>query len=289
MTPKDSHARLTSEEVALIGTHLRAQYRDVFDDKMISAHISEFVEAGFASRLAEVIAASSKPHDTLLDIGAGYGGFVLSCRCQGLDASGIELAAFEVDISKKRLARIEPDTDPSTVFRNGDALHLPFPNDLFNTVTLLNVLEHVPDYRAALTEAVRILRPGGRLFVICPNYGAFRLEAHYHVPWLPYFPRRLASAYLRLLGRNPEFFQTQIHYCTNWGILRAFRRLNLQITSLDTLRLDHIELFSPRARRILDVVQSLGLLSLLKLAFRVNFRNPFKAAVTVIGTKTARS
>ena len=286
---RDTGANLTLDEMSRIEAHLREQYRGVFDEKMVALHINEFVELNFADRLAAVIAASSKPGDTLLDIGSGYGAFVLACRNQGIDATGFELAPFEVDISRRRLARTEPIADGSAVFRNGDGGRLPFADGSFQIVTLLNVLEHVPDYRAVLAEAARVLRPGGRLFVVCPNYAAMRKEAHYHVPWLPLFPRRLAAAYLRLLGRNPGFFRSHIYYCTNWGVLRAFGSLGLRTESLDLLRLDHPELFSPRARRILDVVQRLGLLSVLKLAFRVNFRNPFKAAVTVIGTKSARS
>lgn len=280
---------LTPDELALVEAHLRQQYRGVFDEQMIQAHLSEFVESSFADNMAAVVAADSAAGETLLDVGSGYGAFVLSCRRHGLDAVGYELATFEVDISRQRLARKYPAADSAAVFRKGDAGELPFPDNAFGIVTLFNVLEHVPDYRAVLAEATRVLRPSGKLVVVCPNYAAMRKEAHYHVPWLPLFPRRLAAAYLRLLGRNPGFFRSHIYYCTNWGVLRAFGSLGLRTESLDVLRLDHPELFSPRARRILDVVQSLGLLSLLKLAFRVNFRNPFKAAVTVIGTKTARS
>ena len=108
-------------------------------------------------------------------------------------------------------------------------------------MTLLNVLEHVPDYRQVLAEGARVLRPGGKLIVICPNYAALRREAHYHVPGCLFS----ATPCLRLLaplGRNPKFFEEHVYYCTNWGVRRALSELGLRAASLDLLRVAHPEL-----------------------------------------------
>ncbi len=182
----------------------------------------------------------------------------------------------------------EPNRTPMLrrYFKKGDAGRLPFADNTFHIVSLLNVLEHVPDYETVLAEAVRVLRPGGRLFVVCPNYAAWRKEAHYHVPWMPFFPRGLASAYLRLLGRNPSFLQNHIYYCTNWGVLKALDRLGTRSTSLDRLRLEHPELISSdRAKRLLSVLRKVHMLPILKSMLAMNFRNPFKSAVTVVAEK----
>jgi SAM-dependent methyltransferase len=284
--PADSPPSLTQDELSLIEAHLREQYQGVFDDKMIAAHLREFVESSFADNLAAVIAGSSQPGESLLDIGAGYGAFVLSCRRHGLDAIGFEIEPLEVDIARQRLRRLEPGGDFAAVFRKGDAGQLPFANEAFDMVSLLNVLEHVPDYRAVLSEAVRVLRPGGRLFIVCPNYAAFRKEAHYHVPWMPMLPRPLAVAYLRLLGRNPGFFQKHIYYCTNRGVLNALRTLDAIPASLDVLRLEHPELISSaRARRILSFLRGVHMYPALKGALALNFYNPLKSAVTVVAEK----
>lgn len=288
MVQKSIGASLTSEEVTLVRAHLHDQYLHVFDEQMIAAHINEFVELSFAEKLAKVIAGSSRARDTLLDIGAGYGAFVLWCRQCGLEASGVELAGFEVEIARKRLVRAEPAADARAVFHKGDAGRLPFPDATFQIISLLNVLEHVPNYRTVLAEACRVLRPGGRLFVICPNYAALRQEAHYHVPWLPLFPRALASRYLRLLGRNPKFFERHIYYSTNWAILGALRDLGLRIANLDVLRVEHPELIgNPHAKSILRWARRSRLLPLVKLALSINLYNPFKAAVTVVAEKKA--
>jgi len=282
----DHRVKLTADELSLIEAHLCEQYRGVFDGKMIEAHLHEFVESTMADRLAGVIGDSAQPNTKLLDIGAGYGAFVLSCRKHGIKAIGLELASFEVDLSRKRLARAEPDSDASAIFQKGDGGQLPFADNTFHIVSLLNVLEHVPDYETVLAEAVRVLHPGGRLFVVCPNYAAWRKEAHYHVPWLPLFPKGLASAYLRLLGRNPSFLQNHIHYCTNWGVLKTLERLGARSTSLDGMRLEHPELISSdRAKRVLSLLRKAHMLPVIKGMLAMNFRNPFKSAVTVVAEK----
>jgi len=286
--PDNADLKLTPGELSLIDRHLREQYRGVFDEQMIKAHLGEFVESAFADNMAAVVAADSAPGETVLDIGSGYGAFVLSCRRYGLDAVGYELAGFEVEISRQRLARNEPAADPAAVFFKGDAGKLPFPDNAFGVVTLFNVIEHVPDYYAVLAEATRVLRPGGKLVVVCPNYAAFRKEAHYHVPWLPFFPRKLASKYLRLRGRNPGFFEDHIYYCSNWGVLNALVRLGMKAVNMDVIRLDHPELFSSRrARQVLGLLRAGHLLPIMKRLLAINLYNPVKSAVTVVAEKKA--
>jgi SAM-dependent methyltransferase len=91
----------------------------------------------------------------VLDIGCADGGMrdhlAPNCEYVGLDYPGTAIAWY--------------GTRPQ-VF--GDAASLPFSHDRFDTVLLLDVLEHLADPRRALGEAWRVLRPGGRLLVKVP-------------------------------------------------------------------------------------------------------------------------
>lgn len=51
----------------------------------------------------------------------------------------------------------------------GSALALPFPDGVFDAVITSEVLEHIWDDRGAITELVRVLRPGGRMAVTVPT------------------------------------------------------------------------------------------------------------------------
>lgn len=52
--------------------------------------------------------------------------------------------------------------------RNEDATRLTFADDSFNVMMSFEVLEHIPDYMAALRETHRVLRPGGRFYFTAP-------------------------------------------------------------------------------------------------------------------------
>jgi SAM-dependent methyltransferase len=56
----------------------------------------------------------------------------------------------------------------------GDARRLPFAAGCFDSVTCLDVLEHVPRPREAVAELARVLRPGGVLILQTPNRELFK-------------------------------------------------------------------------------------------------------------------
>ncbi|MBV6624302.1 MAG: class I SAM-dependent methyltransferase [Rivularia sp. (in: Bacteria)] len=51
----------------------------------------------------------------------------------------------------------------------GDATNLPFEDSCFDAVTMFDLLEHIPDDKTAISEALRVLRPGGILLISTPN------------------------------------------------------------------------------------------------------------------------
>ena len=76
-----------------------------------------------------------------------------------------------------------PDADTGGAV-NGDALALPFPDDTFDCIIASEVLEHVWADALAISELVRVLRPGGRMAVTVPTRWpeqvCWELDSRYH-------------------------------------------------------------------------------------------------------------
>jgi SAM-dependent methyltransferase len=172
-------------------------------------------------------------HATVLDVGSGVGTFVLACRRRGLRAFGIEPdrigrggALTSIQIARRRLE--------AQVFAVAFGEQLPFRDQTFDLVTMNQVIEHVSDQAAVLHEAARVLRPGGALYIACPNYLRF-YEPHYKVLWLPLLPKALGRLYLRARGRAPVLLN-QLTYTTNARLRKLVRNLGLSYTTNDLHR-----------------------------------------------------
>jgi SAM-dependent methyltransferase len=103
----------------------------------------------------------------VLDIGCGpawlwraQGSRVTS----GLRLTLIDTSAGMIEEAKANLAD-RREQFGQLDFRTADAVALPYDNESFDSVLLLHVLYHVDDRRRALEEALRVLRPGGSVFV----------------------------------------------------------------------------------------------------------------------------
>ena len=73
------------------------------------------------------------------------------------------------------------------------------------------VIEHVAEQKRVLAEALRVLKPGGALYVACPNY--LRSTAHSKISFLPLMPKFLGSVYLRVRGKDPVLLsQFDLHH-----------------------------------------------------------------------------
>lgn len=135
----------------------------------------------------------------LLDVGAAGGHLMAAATCRGWHAIGLDLA-HEACVTAHKA------TGAATV--QADAAALPVRPAAADVLTLVNVLDHLPEPSAALQEAARVLAPGGRLVIRVPN-GAFhrRLARLFdgrpiggHTPVLHiivFTPRGLAAAVAR--------------------------------------------------------------------------------------------
>lgn len=96
----------------------------------------------------------------ILDVGCGTGA--------NLELLGQYGAAEGVDISPAALAFCRARGLDNV--RLGEAEKLPYPDETFDLVTALDVVEHLDDDVAGLREMRRVLRPGGRALLFVPAF-----------------------------------------------------------------------------------------------------------------------
>ena len=114
-----------------------------------------------------------KRGDRVLDLGCGEGRHVHGLHMVGgLDVIGVDLDEPSLEKARSGLATLpdRAEDDPfETRFETGNATALDFEDDSFDVLICSEVLEHLPDYDAALREIRRVLRPKGRLCITVPH------------------------------------------------------------------------------------------------------------------------
>ena len=154
-------------------------------------------------------ALSLRPGERVLDIGSGPGFLAAEMATEvGLDGRvhGVDPNESMLAIAHRRGAPVE--------YRTGEALALPFPDEHFDAAACTQVYEYVEDIMAALAEARRVLRTGGRLLVLDTDWDSIVWHSSDRermqrvlTAWNehladPYLPRRLPRL-LRAAGLKP--------------------------------------------------------------------------------------
>lgn len=128
--------------------------------------------------------------DHFLDAGAGFGRHAFEAARHGARVVALDYAADELEATRATfggmLAAGEISPDAYGGVLRGDATCLPFPDDTFDSVVTSEVLEHIQDDVTAISELVRVLKPGGSLAVTVPTWWPekinWMLSDAYHAP-----------------------------------------------------------------------------------------------------------
>lgn len=110
-----------------------------------------------------ILDAAGDIEPPVLDIGTGKGFTATELARRGVPVTS-------VDISDERmrgafLIAKAAGVDGLIEYNIADANDLPFDDEKFNLVAMVNALHHIEDYSGVLSEISRVLKPGGRLLV----------------------------------------------------------------------------------------------------------------------------
>ena len=134
-----------------------------------------------------------KSTNRILDVGAGCGFFLKTAKKRGWEVYGTEITESATSNCK--------DNDIQLSF--GELHELNFPENYFDVVVHIEVIEHLNNPNDFIREIQRILRPGGITYLSTPNFNAihrYRLKGQYDVIGYPnhlcyYTPKTLKKLF----------------------------------------------------------------------------------------------
>ena len=145
-------------------------------------------------------ACRAAPGSSLLDVGCATGSFVGLAADQGLRAFGIDINAHAIATARERV----PDAD----LRVGQLADEPFGGQTFDSIVMVDFLEHVREPESELLRARQLLNRGGRLVVSTPC---------------------VDSLARRALGRRwPQYREEHLTFFSREGLRRLLARAALE-------------------------------------------------------------
>ena len=161
----------TALGVLFVLVHLRTRGRQAgaeHFDEIADAYDVQIPESRRHALLAkktelmrDVIATRAARRAAGLDVGCGQGWYVARMRELGFDVDGIDASAGQIALAARHVGT-------RGLVRVGSVLGIPAADATYDFVYTINVLHHlrsVDEQRRAFAELLRVLRPGGLLFV----------------------------------------------------------------------------------------------------------------------------
>ena len=198
---------LASALVESEGIYLNRDYKAIAEEYLTQERAIEQIEL-FENEVNKV-----KDYDfkgkKFLEIGSGVGTLLVTARTKyGIDAYGIEPSEEEFTPFNEISSMLFKEFNIlGNILVKGKAEKLPFEDESFDLVYSTNVLEHVENPEKVLNESLRVLKKGGFLQFVIPNYFSF-WEGHYGIFWPCITSKTLGKVYVKFLGLKPDYVNT---------------------------------------------------------------------------------
>jgi len=190
----------------------RKEHDKIVRDWMTKHQQSEGIAADFERRVGLLKGLR------VLDAGSGNGGISIALARHGATADG-------VDIEEELVATAVREAHEQNVhatFTWYEGTTLPFEDDTFDAAFSVSVIEHVEHPVRYFSEILRVLKPGGILYLAFPNK-LDPIETHTGLWGLSYLPAPLARFYARATKHNPVE-DNNLHFYTYWHIQSLLRK-----------------------------------------------------------------
>ncbi len=149
--------------------------------------------------------------EKMLDIGAGHGNVIQALRSLYKECVGTEISTPRVTLLKQNFA---DDPNVQILKHNIETEKLPFSDEYFDTVFLIDVIEHLVDPISALMEIQRVVKKGGKLFVATPNIAKWTRRIKLVFGYFPSTASR-DEGFVRGDGQPTDLYdEGHLHYFT---------------------------------------------------------------------------
>ena len=152
----------------------------------------------------------NKNFEKILDIGCGSG-YILHEIRKHFPKSDL----YGVDYERKSIELAKKITKEKYCVLNAENLTHKFKENYFDCVISTDVMEHIEDYKANISEVYKILKPGGIFYVYTPSIDGFLSKS------------KMADLY----HQNPKSLMYDQRYFTESGLNEDLKKANFKILS----------------------------------------------------------
>lgn len=138
----------------------------------------------------------------MMDVATGTGDFAIALarKIDGCRVDGVDLSDGMMEIGRKKVEKAGLADRIS--FAKGDCLHLPYPDNTFDAVTVAFGVRNFENLKRGYAEMARVLRPGGQLCVVelaVPESPLVR-------PFYKFYTSHIIPAVGRLVSSDPRAY-----------------------------------------------------------------------------------
>jgi 2-polyprenyl-6-hydroxyphenyl methylase/3-demethylubiquinone-9 3-methyltransferase len=177
----------------------------------------------------------------VLDIGCNAGTQARVWAELGHDVYGLDVNGPLLEVARARALAAGVDIQ----FDLGTATALPYADESMDVCIMLELLEHVQDWESCVKEAVRVVRPGGLLYLsttnaLCPK------QQEYYLPMYSWYPAPLKRYYERLaVTTRPELVNHARYPAVHWF---TYYELRDYLAAMGMRSLDRFDLIDTRGQ-----------------------------------------
>ena len=157
-----------------------------FDDASFSRTLKAisrnlYIQTTYTEIREAAISLVKTPNGLLLDAGCGVGllsAIFNDCLRNPKLATWVNYKIIGVDISHQSLCLANKQNFNNSEYCRADLSNLPFRDNTFDVVFLIEVIEHIPDKYRVFRELRRVTKNNGQIIVTTPNSNCMTLKFH---------------------------------------------------------------------------------------------------------------